>query len=173
MYILFLFACAQPKTDSASTDSSNPSDTAGDTAVENPADPSPFTITLSGGASETLIFDKPSCASPTGSTNMRMFWRNKSGSHVFVLLAEILGDFNGVGTYTSPEQRVNIKLQEEAGGQGRYFASNDSSQVVITYEISDENFIFGEASANALYNNDLEITLSPSTFPIWCDNIER
>ena len=173
MYTLLLLACTQPKTDSANTDTHSSSDTATDTGSAYPTDPSPFTITISGSESETLIFDKPSCASPTGSTNMRMFWRNRSGSHVFVLLAEVLGDFTGEGTYTAPDQRVTVKLQEEAGGQGRYFASNDSSQTTVTYDIAEENFISGEASITALYNNDLEITLSPSTFPIWCDNIER
>ena len=173
IYFSLLFACTQSKTDSADTNNSDDTSLTEDTAEQYPADPSPFTITISGAESETLIFDKPSCSSPTGSPNMRMFWRNRSGSHVFVLLAEVLGDFDGVGTYTAPEQRVNIKLQEEAGGQGRYFASNDSSNSVITYDISDDNFISGEASVNALYNGDLEVTLSPSSFPLWCDDIER
>ena len=104
---------------------------------------------------------------------MRMFWRNKSNAHVFVLLAEVLGDFAGVGTYTSPEHRATIKLQEEAGGQARYFASTDASDISIVYEISDENFIYGSASVETLYNGSEALTISPSTFPIWCDNIER
>ena len=170
MLLSIFISCLGSKIDSATDLDSNDSSTE-DTGY--PSDPSPFTISISGAATETLVFDDPTCASPTGSTNMRMFWRNKSDAHVFVLLAEILGDFNGAGTYTNPEFRANIKLQEEAGGQARYFASTDASQVEITYEIADENFIYGSATALKLYNGEEELNVSPNSFPIWCDNIER
>lgn len=169
MLFFLLISCTNSKIDSATQDTN----TTTDTGPVYPTDPSPFTITTSGAASETLIFDEPSCSSPTGSPNMRMFWRNKSNAHVFVLLAEILGDFNGTGTYNNSEFRANIKLQEEAGGQARYFASSDNSQVEIIYEFSEENFIAGSASVDVMYNGTEELTISPTSFPIWCDNIER
>ena len=172
MNLFFLLACNGTKTDTA--DTMNPDDTSiADTADAYPDNPAPFTLSVSGAMSQDLIFDEPSCSSPTGSTNMRMFWRNKNDAHVFVLVTEILGDFDGVGTYTSPEFRANIKLQEEAGGSARYFASTDSSNAIIEYEIYEDQFAFGKAQLDSLDGADGSISINPSSFPLWCDVIER
>ena len=172
MNLFLLLACNGTKTDTA--DTMNPADTGvADTAETYPENPAPFTISTSGVMSQNLIFDEPSCSSPTGSTNMRMFWRNKNDAHVFVLVTEILGDFDGVGTYTSPEFRANIKLQEEAGGSGLYFASTDASNTVIEYELYEDQFAFGSAQIDSLEGSDGSISITPSSFPLWCDMIER
>ena len=172
MNLFFLLACTETKTDTA--DTANPEDTnISDTGDVYPSNPAPFTIEISGVMSQSLVFDEPSCSSPTGSTNMRMFWRNKNDAHVFVLVTEILGDFDGVGTYTSPAFRANIKLQEEAGGSARYFASTDASNTEIEYTIYEDQFAFGQAQVDSLEGTDGSISINPSSFPLWCDIIER
>jgi len=167
MNLFFILACTGTKI--TETGDTAPVDT-GDGYPDNPA---PFTLSISGAMSQSLVFDEPSCSSPTGSTNMRMFWRNRSNAHVFVLVTEILGDFDGVGTYTSPEYRANIKLQEEAGGSARYFGSTEDSAVRIEYEMYEDQFAFGQAQLTSLEGSDGSISLSPSSYSLWCDSIER
>ena len=157
---LFLFlACVSSKDADTSTDT--PEDTG------PPENPSPLTITVSGAYQQTLVFDEPDCSSPVGSSNMRMFWRNQNGEHVFVLVTEILGDFTGEGVYSSDDVRANIKLQEEAGGSGLYFGTNANSTSIIEYDFYDEenNFISGNATVDTLSGNDGDITISPNTSP--------
>ena len=170
--ILFL-ACTSSKDVDTSQELPTDTNTQEDTGPQYPQNPSPLTITVSGVYQQTLIFDEPACSSPAGSSNMRMFWRNKNDAHVFVLVTEILGDFDGEGVYSSADVRANIKLQEEAGGSGLFFGSNTSSNVVIEYDLYEDNFISGSATIDTLSSNDGEITISPSTYPLWCDNIER
>lgn len=175
MINLFLFlACTGDKgvdTSESTTDTS----TQEDTGPQYPENPSPFTITVSGVYQQTLIFDEPDCSSPTGSSNMRMFWRNKNDAHVFVLVTEVMGDFTGEGVYSSADVRANVKLQEEAGGSGLYFGSNTDSNITIDYDFYDEenNFISGTATVDTLSGNDGDITISPTPYPLWCDDIER
>lgn len=172
MNIFFFLACTGNKLDSSTSDDTDTESTS-DTAISLPSNPSPFTLEISGAQNRSLVFDEPTCSSPTGSSNMRMFWRNKNDAHVFVLVTEILGGFDGVGSYSPPDFRANIKLQEEAGGEGLYYGSSNTSGVEITYDIYEENFISGSATATSLEGNDGSITISPPPYPLWCDNIER
>ena len=169
----FILACGAPKiTDSADTSAAEP----GDGFPENPA---PFTIQTTGAESLSLTFNEPSCSSPTGSSNMRVFWRNSSSQHVFVLVAEVLGMYNGEGSYTPPSpadppNRVAIKLQEEAGGQARYYASDENTAALeVNFEIVEEERFAGYARVSSIFGSDGELTLEPSEWPLWCDNIER
>ena len=168
----FILACTgQKDSDSAPLEDTQSNDTGTDSFPQNP---SPFTIEVSGAETLSLIFDSPTCGSPQGSSNMRVFWRNRSEAHVFVLYAEVLNTFEGVGTYEPPTHRANIKLQEEAGGQARYYASSDQSAVVsIDFEIYEEDRIYGSAEISSMFGSNGEITISPNTFPLWCDSIER
>ena len=175
MTLFLFFSCTSGKLTDSSDDNSGSTDTnqSSDTASVYPDNPAPFSITVSGAQSRDLVFDEPSCSSPMGSNNMRMFWRNSNDAHVFVMVTEVMGGFEGAGSYSPPDFRANIKLQEEAGGQGLYYGSGDDSGVTITYDISEENFVSGSATFTSLQGNDGDITISPSTYPLWCDNIER
>ena len=176
MNLFLLLACTGGKeTDTSDTTDTTDTSTQEDTGPQYPENPSPLTITVGGAYQQTLIFDEPDCSSPAGSSNMRMFWRNKSDAHVFVLVTEVMGDFTGEGVYSSADVRANIKLQEEAGGSGLYFGSTSDSNITIEYDFYDEenNFISGNATIDTLSGNDGNITISPSTYPLWCDDIER
>ena len=170
--LFFLFACGKKTLDTSDTSSED----SGDGFPENPA---PFSIQTAGPESLSLTFNEPSCSSPTGSSNMRVFWRNGSGQHVFVLVAEVLGMYDGEGLYTPPDpanppNRVAIKLQEEAGGQARYYASNENTATLeINFEIVEEERFAGYAHVSSLFGSDGELTLEPNQWPLWCDNIER
>jgi hypothetical protein len=175
MNLFLFFSCTNGKSTDSAVDTSSPTDTSvsSDTGPNYPENPSPFSITISGAQNRDLVFDEPSCSSPTGSNNMRMFWRNKSDAHVFVMVTEVMGGFEGVGSYSPPDFRANIKLQEEAGGQGLYYASVDGSGVTITYDLSEESFLSGTATFGFLQGNDGDISISPSTYPLWCDQVDR
>lgn len=137
---------------------------------------SPFTLSTSDG--HTLTFDTSTCQWPGGTTNFRQFWRVSDHSHVFVLVIEILGGFAGAGTYDNATSNARVRLQEEAGGSGAYYAA-DAAQgdaVTITIDaISAEDWTgWGSATASGLHSADgAAITLNPSTLPIWCEAISH
>jgi hypothetical protein len=173
MNLILFFSCTSGKlTDSSSNSATDTSQTS-DTGPNHPENPAPFSIIVSGAENLDLVFDEPSCSSPMGSNNMRMFWRNSSDAHVFVMVTEVMGEFEGTGSYSPPEFRANIKLQQEAGGQALYYGSVEDSGVAITYDVSEENFVSGSATFSFLQGNDGDISISPTTYPLWCDNIER
>jgi hypothetical protein len=140
-----------------------------------PEDPSPFTVEVNGEENLTLVFDLPDCSSPLGSSNLRTFWRSGSGEHVFVLVAEVLGSYAGEGSYSSDSLTVRTKLQEEAGGQARYFATDtaqgDSALVVI--DSADDTNAIGEATAATMHSTTGSIAITPSSFPIYCLDISH
>jgi hypothetical protein len=142
-----------------------------------PADPTPFTLSYSGADSGSLVFDEVQCTWPPGSSNLRVGWRNASDEHVFVLLIDLLGVFDGVGSYSSDESsNVRARLQEEAGGSGANFVV-DSAQgdlVSITVEGADQEAGQVWGSFDVATMHDLSggmISLDPGTFPIWCPSI--
>ena len=135
---------------------------------------SPFTLSTSDGHS--LTFDASTCQWPGWTTNFRQFWRVSDHSHVFVLVIEILGGFAGAGTYDNATSNARIRLQEEAGGSGAYYAADPAQgdTVNITIDaISDVDWTgWGTATASGLHSADgAAITLNPSTLPIWCEAI--
>lgn len=148
-------------------------ETADTSPPEFPADPRPLTITVSGAYEDTLIFDEPTCTWLETAPNFRAFWRNSAGSHVFVLVADILSVFDGPGTYTEADGSVRIKLQEEAGGSGYYFGSDSTAgdTVSITVTSVDAEKAWGEFTVSAMHNGTDEITIDPQPVPIWCDSM--
>ena len=87
--------------------------------------------------------------------------------------------YTGEGSYSPPDpanppNRVAIKLQEEAGGQARYFASDENTDSLeVNFEIVEEERFSGYAQVSSIFGSDGEITLEPNQWPLWCDNIER
>ena len=87
--------------------------------------------------------------------------------------------YGGQGSYTPPNpadppNRVAIKLQEEAGGQARYYASNeDTTSLEVNFEIVEEERFSGYAQVSSLVGAAGELTLEPNRWPLWCDSIER
>jgi hypothetical protein len=145
-----------------------------------PPDPGAFTLSISGAYSGDLLFDTPSCTWPYGSANFRVFWRNGSGDHVFVLVAELLGTFDGAGTYDETNHSARAKLQEEAGGSASYYAA-DAAQgdaVTITVEhaeyddLEDAGIAWGEYTLSTMHDSSGgQIQITPTTVPIWCPTV--
>jgi hypothetical protein len=140
-----------------------------------PPDPRPVSVTVSGAYSGTLVFDEVNCTHPLGSSNLRVFYRGSG--HVFVLKAEILGDFSGVGTYSSADTRTQSSLQEEAGGSGYYFAADasqgDSVQIDIEGFDEEAGQAWGAFTVSGMHDTTAgTITLSPSELPIWCPTLD-
>ena len=142
-----------------------------------PEKPAPFTLQVSGGADLALYFDTPTCSKPVGSSNFRAFWRDSTGGHVFVLIADLLGSFTGAGTYDTASAGAIVKLQEEAGGTGGfdfYFtdsAAGDSATITVEY-IDEEKaeIAWGEFSFTSLHGDSgSAVTATPQPIPIWCD----
>jgi hypothetical protein len=165
------FACTPPVDDSArpeDSDDTTPDDTG---PAEMPADPSPFTVTISGALERDLVFDEPDCYQPLGSANLRVFWRNSQGAHVFFLLAELMGDYAGPGTYDASNAAPRARLQEEAGGHGYYFYSDPASgdAVTIEVEVAEEDRAWGSFTIDGMHDGEGgAIQLSPMPVPIWC-----
>ncbi len=175
---LITTGCGDKETDS-DTNIDTGSDTGPDTAEDTdtfPDDPSPFQIQLSGDESENLRFDEPYCNNMMGSSNLRIFWRDSTNQHVWVLVAELMGSFDGAGTYTLDENgSVRVKLQEEAGGQARgYMTSHsdgDTAQIVL--EHVEENRLYGHVTVSSMHGTNGQIGFSPVEFPIWCPSIDQ
>ena len=158
----------------ADSDSDTDADTDADTdTAEMPADPSPFTLTLAGAVDETLLFDAPSCSFQGSS--YRMFWRNADPlQHVYVLVAEVIGSFTGVGTYDQTVPRTVAKLQEEAGGSGAYFVTDATAgdTLEITVEHVDDDRTWGSFTFSSLTGDPGAITATPQPVPIWCPDFQ-
>jgi hypothetical protein len=145
------------------------------TSEDMPANPSPFTVNFSDGNS--LEFDLPSCSHYRGSSNFRMFWRNEARTHVYVMIIEAMSLFDGVGSYSSNDGTVRVKLQQEAGGTGGASAykadGTDGGEVIVTVDYLDEDIAWGEASITSIHDTtqDVPVTVTPTTFPIWCSDL--
>jgi len=180
--LLLLSACGVSVDDEKSTDSAQETDSSSSDSAEQDGfapDPSPFSITISGDESLDLRFDSPICTHLQGSSNLRVFWRNASDQHVFVLVAEIMGGFDGPGSYQSgvSQGQVRVKLQEEAGGQARGYFTNtgegDSAMIDIDLIEPDPYRLTGSATAQTLHGTNGQINLNPAIFPIWCPEIDQ
>ena len=174
--LLALAACGGKGADTAATDDTagGTDDTAQDSGGGNaglPANPAPFEVMVSGATSTTLSFDQPSCT--RNGQNLRTFWRNSARTHVYVLIAEVMGTFTGEGSYGS-DAGARVKLQEEAGGTLAYFAADaaqgDAFQVDVTYVTDTE--AAGTFTVSGMHGTDGRITLTPSELPVWCERFE-
>ena len=170
-FLLIIGACtSENKTDDTSTTNEPATDTEQETGDTFPPKPS-FSLATSGGETMDLSFDEPTCTSQVNSGNLRIFWRTSNNQHVFVLVAELLGTYDGVGSYNQEAHRAKIKLQEEAGGMARYYATSSDDEVTITIDYHDEDGLYGTAQTTTLHGTNGDITLSPDNFPLWCDEI--
>ncbi|RME24507.1 MAG: hypothetical protein D6798_11140 [Deltaproteobacteria bacterium] len=150
-------------------------------ATGMPPAPDPFTLQLAGGATDALYFDEITCSKPYGSNNFRVFWRDSTGSHVFVLAAELLGSYTEPGTYTASADGARVRLQEEAGysGQPDFYMTDtsrgDEATIVIDYlEDEKEEVAWGEFSFTSLHatGGGPAVTATPQPIPIWCASLD-
>ena len=145
------------------------------TPSDMPAKPAPFTVSVSDGTS--LEFDLPTCSHYRGSSNFRTFWRKEDRAHVYVMIMEVMGTFDGAGSYSSNLGTVRVKMQQEAGGDGTGSSYNtgdvEDSEVVLTIDHLDEEVAWGSASLTAMWNRtqEIEVTVTPTTLPIWCEDL--
>jgi hypothetical protein len=161
-------------------DGGNGEDTGPLRADDLPENPGAFTLNVTGAYTGSLLFDSPNCTWPYGSSNFRVFWRNSSGDHVFVLVAELLGSFDGAGTYNETEHSARAKLQEEAGGSASYYAADstqgDTVSITVEYadydDLEDAGVAWGEYTVEGMHDSSGGlIEISPSTVPIWCPTV--
>ena len=165
---LLLIACSG-KTADTSTEPSSPDSPPEDTSPQLPEPPDAFTLNISGEATLSLNFDTPTCTIPDGAPNFYAFWRLASGEHKFVLKAELRNIYDGEGSYTEADGTV-IKLQEEAGGEARFFQTkqDDGDTATVTIEGIADDLIWGSGNAPSLHSGTGNISLEPASFPIWC-----
>jgi len=165
---------ADPAEGDTDTDTDADTDTDTDTDVGTfPDDPSPFTVNVTGAYTGSLVFDDPTCYYPTGSSQLRVFWRNEAQAHVFFLMVELLSGFEGDGTYDQ-EAGLRAKLQEEAGGKGYYFGSDSAQgdEVSMTVYLDEEDHAWGEFSISGMHDTKGgTISIDPTVIPIWCPEL--
>lgn len=175
IFISILFACG----DKTLQDTGEEIEEVEDTHSENeaPEEPAPFTITISGTDNESLVFDSPTCQIPDAAPNVNVYWRNQAGSHKFVLRMMLRNDYDPeVEEYSIANNELSFTLQEEAGGQGRYYVADSTSgdsgtlSLFVYEEIIGEPTVWGEAVIETMHtpSTGASITLSPSTIPVWC-----
>ena len=156
--------------DSAAADDTASGGDSGDVPAGLPADPRPLTITVSGALSQSLVFDQVTCTHPLNSSNFRVFWRGTG--HVFVLKAEVLGDYAGPGTYSSVDTNTRASLQEEAGGSGYFFTADPSQGDSVSFDMeshdTDTAEAWGTFTVSSLSGVEGAIQIDPAVVPIWC-----
>ena len=161
-----LFACGNKEQADTSEDTAMVEDT-------TPTKPGSIVIETSGVENLSLLFDTPTCQIPSAASNFNTFWRNGTGAHVFVLRIMLRGDYEGPGVYNTTDNSLLVSLQEEAGGQGRYYAidtaQGDSASIELKTDPSDRNLVYGTLTINALHSTDGAISISPTEIPLWCD----
>jgi hypothetical protein len=169
--------CIGVDTSESDADADADADSDGDADVLTPDDmpesPIPFNVSVSGVYSGTLAFDKGEC-SQLGN-NFRQTWRNEGRTHVFVLIADIVGVYAGPGDYDASMGRVGVKLQEEAGGYGYFFQTDasDGDPLTITIEYCDDDIAWGHFDVSTMSSEKGAVTVSPGSLPIWCENVEN
>jgi hypothetical protein len=170
--ILFMLGCSGNEKENIEEtgDVTNSSDETGETGITIPSPPEPFEITISGTDNETLSFDTPTCQIPEAVPNFNLYWRLSSGAHKFVLRVFINADYEGAGEYDNSTHNISIRLQEEAGGSGRFYQSDleQGDEVTGTIETDEGDTIWGTINIASMHNSDSSITLQPSSFPVWC-----
>lgn len=139
-----------------------------------PDQPEPFTVSVTGAYEGSLAFDTPTCSHRTGSTTFRQFWRGSG--HVFVLVVEMFDTFPGEPGDYGASDGVRARLQEEAGGEGNYFASElggDASTLTLDGFDTEANEAWGAATVGTLGDSTGgSVMLSPDSVPVWCNAME-
>ena len=173
MLLGLLLACGEKDTGEEQTQ--EPEDTG--TEELTPVEPEPFTITISGTDNESLLFNNPTCQIPDAAPNINIFWRNQAGSHKFVFRVMLRNEYDPeIAEYSIANNELSFTLQEEAGGEGRYYVADSNSgasgslSLQVYEEIIGEPIVWGEAAVETMQNpsTGASITLSPSNIPVWC-----
>ena len=171
--IFGLLGCGDKTTDtSINPEPSNnpqPEDTS-DSGIDIPDPPSPFTLTISGTDNETLTFDNVTCGVPEAFPKFDMFWRSSSNAHCFVIRVLVNGEYVEEGSYNNTDHSLSVRLQEEAGCQARFYQADltQGDSITMTIEEDGEGTMWGEVQVESMHNGDASITISPSSFPVWC-----
>jgi hypothetical protein len=172
--LLALAACGGKGTDTAGTDTGGSTQDSADTGADStglPENPAPFDVVVSGAVNTTLTFDLPTCT--RNGQNFRTFWRNSARTHVYVLIAEVMGTFTGEGSYDQ-DAGGRVKLQEEAGGTLAYYAADpsqgDTLRIDVPYVLDTE--AAGTFTVSGLHGTDGTITVTPTELPIWCPQFD-
>ena len=176
LFLSMILACGNKEQTTEDSATSETEDTALDTGEDlDPQPPESFSISLSGAETETLLFDTPTCQIPDAAPNLNVYWRNGAGTHKFVLRMMLRNSFEGAGEYDNQNHDLTITLQEEAGGQARFYqtdtAQGDSASMSLQVfeEIIGEPVTYGTATVTTMHNGADSITLNPSEIPVWCD----
>ena len=170
---LALAACGGKDADTSTSDTSGATDTqdTGGNSMGLPENPAPFDVVVSGAVNTTLTFDQPTCTRQ--GQNLRTFWRNAARTHVYVLIAEVMGTFTGEGSYDQ-DSGGRVKLQEEAGGTLAYYAADpaqgDTLRIDVPYVLDTE--AAGSFAVSGMHGADGTITLAPAELPIWCQQFD-
>ena len=186
---LMLVSCSTPKDEAESTGepmaelpAEQPADSGSApegpdilTAADMPAGPGIFYLTPSDG--EPLIFNQGTCQHFRGSTNFRMFWRDRDRTHTYVLSIEVMSIFEEAGSFSQDDGMVRVKLQEEAPQSGAPPYTTDANQgdtTQISVAYIDEDVAWGDAVISGMHNlnSGALVSLIPTTLPIWCTDVE-
>ena len=166
LFLPLFTACGDKDQTDTSTEDTAPEDT-------TPTRPDSIVLETSGSENLSLMFDNPTCQIPSAAANFNTFWRNGTGAHVFVLRVMLRGDYVGPGIYDTTNDSLLVTLQEEAGGQGRYYSvdatQGDSASIELKTDPSDRNLVYGTLTVNSLHSAEGAITISPTEIPLWCD----
>ena len=152
--ILLFLACSPTAEDSGSKESED--------APPSYVEPQSFQLAVDGTSTYNLTFSEHDCSN--NNNQVRSFWRGSN--HVFVLIAEIMSDYDGVGNYTVENSTVRVKLQEEAGGSGSFYQATDDDISI------DVQYVGSEGTSGVVFVPTLEggsLTLNPAEFYFGCN----
>jgi len=168
--LIFLMGCSgksEPQDTETDTQTTDTADSGDDSGLEV----EPFTLDFTGALETSLTFDHSSCTHPA-STHLSQFWRDSTGVHTFVLVAEIRGTFEGVGHYDHSTTGANVKLQEEAGGGMGFFQADPSlgDTFGIDVDMLDEyiGLASGSFTFSSLHGTAGTTSGTPMPVPITC-----
>ncbi len=175
--VLLLASGCTPKDDTSDT-STNICGDSGETGTETedtgPADIESITLTFTGALEQTLTFDMPDCTHTT-STHFRSFWRDSTGTHTFVIIAEVLGGLEGAGQYDHNTTGARIKLQEEAGGGGAFFQTDttagDTLNITLDHLDAEAGEAWGDYEFSAIQGDLGRASGTPLPIPIRCPSL--
>ena len=156
MIYSILLACSPDTDDSSSKENEN--------TPPSYISPQSFQLNINGTSTYSLTFSEHDCSN--NNNQVRSFWRGSN--HVFVLIAEIMSDYNGVDTYTTENSTVRVKLQEEAGGSGSFYQATDDDISIDVQYVGLEG-TSGLVSAPTLEGGSL--ILDPTEFYFGCNKV--
>lgn len=168
LFALCVVACGGKST-SDTGDTSTTTDT-GPTMTQLPPDPTPIALSISGDQSGSFSFTQGDCTHYTGSSDFRERWHDLDTN--WVLTLSITGHYDGVGQY---DQTTGAEVTlAHSVALGEYYDSNTGTHTVsadVTFD--DGTGVAGQVTVDGLTDvtTSNQITLSPSTVPIWCQSV--